>query len=235
MISSAHCKNQTAISEILRLTVVHFLNSKSKTETVEQQQGEQMRTDEWQKQEWRQRDKRWVYRGIWHTPKDESSLHSERIGHLAQCVLSGDVVCVSMWVSVCVCHESARGDRSICPVMRPCKLVWSEKPVQICVAALCVSHWISVKVETAGTSHLTAPLFCWWWGKDESSSLLWPLGRPRGISLWCCTPQGHLHSMNEAKVREDAKRLVTSMDHTLQAFIDCEGFFTKYKKCHDFF
>lgn len=84
--------------------------------------------------------------------------------------------CLCLYVSECVCHESARGDRSICPVMRPCKLVWSEKPVQICVAALCVSHWISVKVETAGTSHLTAPLFCWWWGKDESSCLLWPLG-----------------------------------------------------------
>jgi len=121
------------------------------------------------RQERRRRHKGSVQRGYWQTQR--WIIFAPRMNWPFSSMLCWvGTLSVCLCMCVCVCHASARGDSSICPVKRPCRLVWREKPVQICVAALCMSHWIwwhGGKEETSRPSHGIAPLFCWWRWRDE--------------------------------------------------------------------
>lgn len=131
---------------------------------------------------------------------------------IAPCVCWVRRLSGSLWVYVCVVavlEEIAafalwRGTADCCEV---------RSQFRSCVAAPCMSHWIWwnwVKGETAGPSHLTASLFCWWWVEDESKSKkkerkspaawqLCPLGQARGNDQNML--QGHLHSVHKDKVK----------------------------------
>lgn len=108
------------------------------------------------------------------------------------CAQSGVLVCVRVSVAPAPEETATFG-----PVMRPRRLVWSEKPVQICTAALCTSHSIRrpwVKGKRAGRSHLTAPLSClWWWGRNKNGGTFCPWGQARSIALWCVSAPGDSH------------------------------------------
>lgn len=181
----------------LQTPCCHLLNIISLSqERVEQQQGEQRSVNSRRGGG----ETGWIQGGKWRTKiifaltmNGPFSTACFDLGVVCLCL------CVHKWCA-CVCVSATPAPEETAtfgPVMRPRRLVWSEKPVQICTAALCVSHSIWrpwVKGKRAGRSHLTAPLSClWWWGRNKNGGTLCPWGQDRSIALWCVSARGDRH------------------------------------------